>query len=545
MSVILGLNWGHDASAALVVDNRLVAAISRERITRRKKDAGVDAALVQYVLNAAGRSLDEIDAVAFALYLYSPDNYIKIFNRQREELRGNLVHLHSGQIFSEGYASLGGRMVPTYFLNHHIAHAASAFFTSPFDQAACFTVDASMFQPEACSLFSYGNDNRLHYFYCPGVMIGNAYSVVTEKLGLGPGLTKAGTTMGLAAYGQPSELAKLRWREFGESFYRRPFQGADPIFINYMWSQLSGLAPHAALSREQSDSSHAMQIAASMQYVFEESLLEYSKRLCQESASFHGGNICLSGGSFLNADVNQRILRESGFSRMHLFPGCGDDGTAVGSALWVAHSLRGAPRQTYSPRECMYLGAEHTLSTELRNRGTPYSADDIARALADGKIVAWYQGRSEFGPRALGNRSLFADPRRQETRERINAKIKRREWFRPLAPVVISERKNEWFELEYESKFMLQLAKVRMPERLAAVTHIDGSARPQTLERPDNPRVYELLQEFEKLSGVPVLLNTSLNTNNEPLVETPEQALQFFENTETDLIVLEDIVIAK
>lgn len=544
MRVVLGLNYGHDGAAAVVRDGRLVSAVSLERITRRKKESGITRELVEYVLAEAGVGLGDVSAVALAAFIPSPHNPIPIFKKGGEEITSPVFDLFGGETSFALEAMIEGRKVPAFFINHHIAHCAAAFFTSPFERAACMSVDASMVRPEACSVMAYGEGEDLRYLRCPGIMIGNAYSVFTEKLGLGPGLTKAGTLMGLAPYGKPNAAAITRWRELGASFYERPFQQSDPVFIEYLWSVISGEAPHSTFPPALSDSPKAQEIAASIQYVFEQTMLANAQRLCRDTVGFSGGNLCLSGGSFLNSETNMRIKRESGFGNLHLFPGCGDDGTAVGSALFVAHTLGRYPRQRYSSGELMYLGRSYSTPAELQSasRAEP---EAIARVLAEGKIVAMCHGRSEFGPRALGNRSLLADPRVAEMRDTLNFRVKRREWFRPFAPAVMAEHAREWFDIDCESPFMLLIAKVKQAARIPAVSHIDGTARVQTVSKGDNPFFHSVLSAFHRLTGVPVLLNTSLNGNGEPLAESPADAIRFFNEGTIDALVVNERLVTR
>lgn len=544
MKVILGLNWGHDGAAAVIRDGRLVSAVSLERITRIKKDSGISNALLSYVLEGAGVRAVDVTAIALAAFIPSPGNPVRLFRKDGEEIVQPIFDLLGGDTFFELEAELEGRRLPAFFINHHIAHCASAFFTSPFERAACLSVDASMIRPEACSIMAYGEGEDLRYLRCPGIMIGNAYSVFTGKLGLGPGLTKAGTLMGLAPYGQPNEVALERWRELGASFYERPYQQSDPVFIQYMWSLLSGEAPHTAYPPSLSDSPKAQEIAASIQYVFEQTLLSNAQRLYQDTQNYSGANLCLSGGSFLNSETNMLIKKESGFRNIHLFPGCGDDGTAVGSALFVAHTIGRHPRHRYSNAELMYLGRSYPTPFDLQD-ATEATPQAVAQLLADGKIVGLFQGRGEFGPRSLGNRSLLADPRRVEMKDFINAKVKRREWFRPFAPAVMAEYVYEWFDLEEESPFMLLIAKVKKQSIVPAVTHVDGTARLQTVAQRDNPFFYNVLSAFHALTDVPILLNTSMNGNGEPLVESPLDALRFYNEGTIDALVINNKLIVR
>jgi carbamoyltransferase len=540
MSLILGLNMGHDGSAALVGDGRLVGALSRERLSRKKKHTGVSLDLVEYVLSMANARLEDIDAVAFAVYRYHPDNEVKVFTEDgAKEITHDLFDVPFRRLSLPYRVQLGpGCTRPAYFVHHHLSHCASAFYTSPFDQGACFSLDASMVRPEACSLFAYGEGTKLFPFYCPGLMIGNAYSIFTRKLGLGRGLFKAGTTMGLAAYGEPGPRARERAAFYAQSFYSRHWMRDDLTFIDYMWSDLSGKPPRASFSESVKDSREAMQIAASLQFVFEEAIVDYANRLFEETRAFNGDNVCLSGGSFLNCNANTAVKTRTPFRRVHLFPAASDDGTAAGAALWVAHHVQDLPRVSYAPGQTAYLGKAYP--TPAAAAGEPLDVRFVAEALARGQIVAWYQGGGEFGPRALGHRSILADARGAGMRDVINFEVKRREWFRPLAPAVLAEHAKDWFDFEGNSPFMLHTCRVRRPLEIPAVTHVDGTARHQTVTRSDVPALHGLLQAFYSLTQVPVLLNTSLNVSGEPLCETPDDALRFFQSGLADVLVIND-----
>jgi carbamoyltransferase len=546
MSVILGINFGHDGSAAVVVNGVLKSAIGKERITRIKKDSRVCERTVTYVLEVAGVTLRDVDIVAFSSYFYqpsdhNPESFIKFFDRHGKPVRSNLVHLIGGKCFEEYKVEIGGQVKTAVLVQHHMAHAASAFYTSPFENAACFSLDASGVHPEFCSLFAVGQDTQLKYFYCPGIMAGNVYSVFTQQLGIGPGLTKAGTTMALAAFGKPAPYTE-NWSKDFASWYNRPFQNSDAVHTQYLWSKWTGRAPHENYLPDTDPIQEVKDHAASLQYMFERCLVEWAKRLYEETKAFNDGNLVLSGGSFLNSDANMCIKRETPFRNIHLFPACGDDGTSAGAALYVAHTLQGLSRHNYTPKEYMYLGSAYTREESISD-SLDYA--ELARELADGKIIAWFQGRSEFGPRALGNRSFLADPRSLEMKDRINLKVKHREWYRPFAPAVLEEEKSNWFDLDFESKLMLFITKIRNPDQLAAVSHVDNSARVQTVSEEDNKPFYNLIREFGKVTNVPVLLNTSLNDNDEPLVETPDDARRLFDRTDIEILVIGDEIIKK
>lgn len=541
MAIVLGLNLGHDGSAAIIKNGRLVSAISRERLTRKKKDTGVGKAEIDYVLDIAGCKLSDVDIIAFSTYNYAPDNYVKIFKLNGEEVRHNLWD-HPPRVMTLDFrAQIGGRQQAAVFVQHHLAHCASAFYTSNFNEAACFSLDASAHRPEACSLFAYGIGTDLYALYCPGLMIGNTYSLFTEKLGLGDGLYKSGTTMGLASYGKPLPLAIEHCARYGQSFYERHFQPDDDRFIELMWSELSGLPPVVGLSKRESDSQRAMDIAASLQYVFEEAIIKATNELHAKTAAYANGNLCLSGGSFYNCNANSAILKRTPFERIGLFPACGDDGTAVGAGLFVAHTMMDEKRVHYEPEEIVFLGRRYDPPAV----GRTADLDQVATALAAGQVVGWFQGRSEFGPRALGNRSILADPRNPGIRDRINHRIKNREWFRPFAPIVHAERAAEWFDFDRESPFMLFTARVLDPDLVPAISHVDGSARLQTVTASGNWPIYDLIARFDRLTGVPMLLNTSLNGGGEPLVETPDDAIRFWQTTPVDMMVIGDRLLVR
>lgn len=542
MNIVLGLNVGHDGAVAVVKDGRLAAAVTRERLTRVKKDSGIRAEDIDYVLDEAGVRREDITAVAFAVYTYAADCPLKLIDKASgDELKRNLWDMPEGRFVEEYKGTLLGRPVRAFFVQHHLSHCASTFYTSNFDKAAAFSADSSMVRPEACSLFAYGDGTKLFPLYCPGIMIGNAYHQFTRKLGLGDGLFKAGTTMGLASYGQPLPQAVEGWREYGRSFYDRPAQPGDLRFIDLMWSDFAEAPPDFEFSPTESDSRRSMDIAASLQFVFEETMVAAAETLFRRTRHYNGGNLCLSGGSFLNCNTNSAILARTPFARVSLFPGCGDDGTAVGAALFLSHHVINVPRVHYEPEELAYLGRRY----EEIDEGMPLHLPAVADAIADGKVVGWCRGRAEFGPRALGNRSILADARNPTMRDHLNNRVKRREWFRPFAPMVRAEDVGTWFEFDQPSPFMLFTAKVRQPEHLPAISHVDGSARLQTVTATSNPAIYQLLGLLGERTGVPVLLNTSLNVNGEPLVETPADALRFWNGTPADMMVIGDRMLSR
>ncbi len=469
MANILGLNFGHDGSVCLVRDGKLEFAIATERITKVKKQSSFTEEVIDYFLDSTGISIDDIDCIAT--------------NDFKQEVFGN-------QYLVEEF-SIKGKSIKTYIIPHHLAHCASAYYTSPYDEAYCFSMDCSMGKPEANSLVAYGRGKNIKAMYCPAEMVGVLYGEVTERLGLGPALHKAGTTMGLASYGTPFDFDYQSYTD---------------------------------------DIKHKMNVAASVQDLFEKKVLNVLSEIDDKT-----DNLCLSGGSFLNCNANSKVVMHSKFKNVHHFPACGDDGTSVGSALYVAHHILGEPRHDYQQKDLCYTGREYQSQTP--------DYEYIAKQLADGKIIGFFQGKSEFGPRALGNRSILADPRNFHHRELINHVVKNREWFRPFAPVTLEECYQDWFDFPIPSPYMLYTAQVKQPEKIPAVTHVDGSSRFQTVTEESNKNYYEIIKAFGKLTGVPVLLNTSLNGNGQPILETEEDAREFYKNSKLDMMVINGSII--
>ncbi len=454
------------------------------------------------------------------------------------------------------------RPIPGYFVDHQISHASSTFYTSNYDQAVIFTADASMNMHWACSGYFWGDNNLINIFRNPGYTYGNYYDVATEYCGLGPGTTKAGTLMGLSSYGTISTKARENWE-----WWTRPYEQRsgteDMHYCDWLFLQMSGKYPlirwyrpeivnkepgwehfnrefQMVYSKEESDSQEVMDIAADIQYVAERSLVKYSQVLFDESATMSDGNLCVAGGTFLNCNANYKIMTETSFDRMHMFPACGDDGVSTGAALYANHVIHSFARVEYTNADLMYLGFQYNHQPESSYDAIDYDEKFVAEQISEGKIICWYQGRSEFGPRALGNRSFVSDPRRKEMKDIMNSRVKFREWFRPFAPVILNEHKEEWFQMDFESPFMLYTVPCKKPQEIPSAVHIDNTSRVQTLRREDNNKFYDLINSFYQITGVPVVMNTSLNVKGEPIVETPEEVMELFENSDVDILVLND-----
>lgn len=609
---IVGIHTGHDASFSLVRDGKLVFSSSVERYSKKKKDAILTREVFDHFLSLNDMTLDDIDEITMGFWsqincqwmeLFSPYDEIYPLNtfgaqRQESQILNHLDEYDYKPRYVEGLGfslpwfidnvdppfsheviqpsqsfkilcKIDGydRPIPGVFVRHHTAHAASAFYTSPFKESAVFTVDASMHRPENCSSMMMGRDTVLQTFKSPGYMLGNFYDVSTEFCGLGPGTLKAGTMMGLSSFGNVKGNVIENWEKWSVPFHQRD-NSEDHIYSNWLFAQISGRFPYVGrlkksvqdqepgweftnrlyqevYTKEESDSQEVMDIAASIQFLLERSLIKYINELYEETKEFNGGNLCLAGGIFLNCNANYKILQETKFERIHLFPACGDDGLSAGSALFHYHFNFTGARQEYTTRDLAYLGAGYGHQPHSKYSPVPLDLDVVAENIADGKIICWYQGRSEFGPRALGNRSFITDPRRKEMKDILNSRVKFREWFRPFAPVVLEEHKEEWFNMDFESPFMLHTVPCRRPQDIPSGVHIDSTSRVQTLKRDHNPIFYDLIDKFNNITGVPVVLNTSLNVKGEPIVDTPEDAMRLFEESDVDMLVINNTMYFK
>lgn len=545
---ILGLHCGvHDGSACIVKDGRLVVAISSERITRNKKRGGVTKEVIEYVLDEADITLDDVDVIALSNYSFNTTgDVLELFDGHNkiEELDDE-VHYPSDLYFDAKILGIDKKAI---VINHHLAHSASAYYTSNFTNAVCFSLDSSGFISRYNSSICIGDGKKLFYKKHTDLMIGSVYSVFTRALGFGEPVFKAGSLMGMAAYGEPSEKLIKRIKLYIHESKAEGFENHIQNTIKFIdnWSNeniTSNLTNEYILTGKTNDknvdslsklnSKNIMNLSASIQYLFEKAIMD---KIEKEIILYGEKNICLSGGSFLNCNVNSIIYNSQVFDNIHLFPACGDDGISVGAALYVAHHIYDEDRYDYQNNEISYLG-----------RNQNYIEPDykfIAEQIANNKVIAWFMGRSEFGPRALGNRSILADPRVAHNRDILNFTVKNREWFRPFAPSVLEEKAHEWFSGPMPSPFMLYTQKVLQPNRVPAITHVDGSARIQTVNKNDNLPFYSLIKEFDNLTGVPLILNTSLNGNGTPILETEDDAIDLFEsNKNIDILVLNGTIV--
>ncbi len=579
---ILGINAYHgNASAAIVCDGRLIAAVEEERFNRVKYAAGFPAQAIRYCLKEAGLTLADIDHVAVPRNPYARLGTklfyalrMPSFARERVKVLAKFTGIPQAltAVFDADSKKIAAKF---HRIEHHQAHLASSFFVSPFERAALLSADG--LGDFASTMWGAGSGNRLSV---DGVVafphsLGLFYSAVTQYLGF----VKFGDeykVMGLAAYGHPEQLDAFRdivrfdsssndnGFQLGLDYFSHHRTGPEmswaeadktPIlgkmFSNKMAKRFGPVrAPEEPLAERHRN------LASSLQARLEEVYLGMLKKLGERTGL---KAVCLAGGVAFNCVANGKIFDVTPFEQVYIHPAAGDAGLAVGAAYYVWHQKLGKPRSFVMDHA--YWGPGYTREeirraidsnglaqggysiTELSEQELPRRA---AAIIADGKILGWFQGRAEWGPRALGNRSIVADPRRPEMKEILNRRIKHREIFRPFAPSILAENTAEYFEKSHPSPFMTLAYAVRAEKRdkIPAPTHVDGTARLQTVTREANPRYHALVSAFRDLTGVPVVLNTSFN-DNEPIVCRPEEAIDCFLRTQMDALVLGDFLVSR
>ncbi|WP_165223245.1 carbamoyltransferase family protein [Aquisphaera insulae] len=596
MTAILGISaFYHDSAAALVVDGEIIAAAQEERFTRVKHDPAFPSGAIAYCLREGGLAPGDLDYVAFydkpltkferllETYLAFAPAGFRSFRLAMPLWLKDKLHMRRTIRKALGFPPRA-RLI---FADHHETHAASAFFPSPFDEAAIITLDGV--GEWSTTTFGVGEGNRIRltdHIAFPH-SLGLLYSAFTYYCGfkVNSGEYKL---MGLAPYGRPvyrdivlERMIDLKddgsfWLDMDYFQYCQGLTMTGPRFHD-----LFGGPPRAP---ESDLEPRHMDLAASIQAVTEEIVLRIARHVAAKTGKKH---LVLAGGVALNCVANGRLLREGPFEDLWIQPAAGDAGGALGAALFVWHQLLEKPRRA-SARDSQkgsLLGPHFDASAvaeflaDKPSGGRRFDREEelvehVAELLAEGKIVGWFQGRMEFGPRALGARSILGDPRSPAMQATMNLKIKFRESFRPFAPIVLRDRAAEWFEIEpgQESPYMLIVAPVREERRvpidaealrvmeddpdlrrrvnvvrseIPAVTHVDYSARLQTVDEDRNPRLTRLLEAFERLTGCPVLVNTSFNVRGEPIVGSPEDAYRCFLSTDMDVLVLEDVVLIK
>lgn len=568
---ILGINtYDHDVSACLLRDGEIAFAIAKERITRHKHATGFYQEVVDYCLRAEGISLDDVDLVVRNCYVLPVG-----------EMERRLVYQDVPECFplkerkqAATNPIFRSRSNKVAEVSHHVAHAYSAFAVCPFEEGVVMVVDgvgsyASDVTEEGHQidhLHPLARESESYYRFEGSTLevlkkvwlepthgfladeffnmngLGALYSRVSSYIFAD--WNKCGEVMGLAPYGRPDQIKPLV--EFKDGALNVP-----------EWTEEFN-QPFLPEAPEKWDDSSSMQhwkdLAWRAQDDTERVLIERAIWLRETTGA---KNLCISGGVALNCVANGRIVREAGYDNVWIQPAAGDDGIAIGCAYYGHLAIQNKPRSfvmnhanvgaPYSDQEAEAAAKKWLVRSETFNGPGQSICGETAKVLAEEKVVGWFQGRSEFGPRALGNRSILADPRNPSMKDVLNSRVKHRQSFRPFAPIVLAERANEVFEGDEDSPFMLLAKRVR-PEwrdKIPAIVHVDGTARVQTVRREHNERLYLLLKEFEKITGVPVLLNTSFNIKGEPIVETPADAMKCFLSTGIDCLALHDILIAK
>ena len=572
---VLGVNAYHgDSSACLLRDGEIVAAAEEERFRRIKHWAGLPSEAIKYCLREADVRPKDIGHVAFSrnpmAHLHSKLMFVAKsrpgFGLIKSRL-ANMARMRSAR--DELSRSLGvdasSLRAKVHRVEHHRAHSASAFLVSPFEEAAVVSIDA--FGDFRSTMVSLGQGAGMQVLSTVGFphSLGLLYTAVTQYLGF-PRYGDEYKVMGLAAYGQPTYLDEFR------AMVRCEPKGKFKLDLKYFLHSSKGVSmtwdnvePH--IDRAYSDhmlrrlgptreqradiAKRDQDIAASLQAAVEE---VYFHVLNYAHAATGSKSLSLAGGVAFNSVANGRIFDQTPFEEVYIQAAAGDAGTALGAAYRVYHEVLGNPRKFtmdsayWGPNydESEYAGALERHGLQHNHLSDKELYQRTAQAIAEGKIVGWFQGRAEWGPRALGNRSILADPRRADMKDILNSRIKRREPFRPFAPSILLEAVGEYFEKTYPDPFMIKVYPIKEHKRqeIPAVTHVDGTGRLQTVSKEDNPRFWALIKEFHRQTGVPILLNTSFN-ENEPIVCNPEQAIQSYLRTKIDLLVLGNYLVER
>ncbi|MGH9716612.1 MAG: carbamoyltransferase family protein [Candidatus Acidiferrales bacterium] len=575
--IVLGINAYHaNASAAIVVDGRLVAAVEEERLNRVKYAAGFPVRAIQFCLDQAGARLTDVDHVAIPR-----DPWARLGTKLRFAIRMPRFALERARVLKK-FAGIHEELAAAFDLSpgsiraqfhrieHHTAHLASAFFVSPFNQAAVLSADGLGDFGSSMSALGQGPKMQILGEVAFPHSLGMYYTALTQYLGF----WKFGDeykVMGLAAYGQPAYLEEFRRIvradgplsfRLGLEYFTHQSHGAEmtwrdatrPPELGRLFSPYLEKRLGPARKPEEPLTERHYNLAATMQAALEEVLVRHWNALAKKTGQ---KSLCLAGGVAFNCLANGKIFDTTSFENVYVQPAAGDAGLSVGAAFAVEHQVLGKPRRFVM--EHAYWGPQFSQAqiraaldgasaedTEIAELAEDALVQSTARHIADGKIVGWFQGAAEWGPRALGNRSILADPRRPEMKDVLNRRIKHREVFRPFAPSILEEATGDFFTRTNPSPFMTFAYPVRPEKRsvIPAPTHVDGTARLQTVSRAANPLYWKLLRTLGNLTGVPAALNTSFN-DNEPIVCRPEEALECFRRTRMDVLVLGNSVLER
>lgn len=548
---ILGINcFSHDTSACLLQDGRIVAFAEEERFNREKHTRAFPHRSIQFCLEFGGMGIRDIDYVAYPFkpftdYWRGFVDFLGKFPHSYKRFAGQTVFDYRLVKKVIEFNKMYGYKKRSIFVGHHEAHAASSFLVSPFEEAAILSIDRG--GDYLSTVLGRGKGHRVEILNSVRNphSLGSLYSVLTSYLGFKPNGGE-GKVMGLAPYGSPTfyedfkELVQIKERngfEVDLSYFTYHLAGGYGVSEKFLERFGRPREPESSLEERHED------IAWALQKVTEDAACSLAQSLLEQTGL---RKLCLAGGVALNSVMNTMILQNTDFEEVFVQPAANDGGTSMGAALYLWHTVLGKRREWQM--EDAYLGPAYTDS-EIEDALSRYEMDFEkvdnparvgARLLADGKIIGWLQGRMEIGPRALGNRSILADPRPPEMKDILNSRVKHREGFRPFAPSVLEEDAAEYFEDSYPSPFMLFVLpiKKKVQDKVPAVCHVDGTGRLQTVSRKANPLYYELVSEFKKITGLPMVLNTSFNVRGEPIVCSPEDALKCFVGTEMDALIM-------
>lgn len=560
--IVLGLNYYfHDSSAALVVDGELVVALEEERFTRNKHTREFPENAVRECLRIAGISADQIDHVAVSIQpTHSWEKKVLYALKKPHKAAPFIKHELINGFFKQRRFkkwctdTFGAGKAPNIaFIEHHMSHAAGTFFVSPYKDAAIMAIDGS--GEWACAWLGHGKDNKVSCFnesVFPN-SLGSVYESVTEFCGFKPNYDE-GKTMGLAPLGDASRFIEEARKTVSVSDEGQIT--VDLSYFNYQFWGYQRCAPKfyevfgtpRAMDGEFEEHHH--DVAAAFQQVLEECALKMAAFLKQKTQASH---LIIAGGVALNSVMNGRLLREAGFEDVYIMPAAGDNGTSIGAAYTLLHQELNLPRSFVHDNP--YVGNEYSddeIEQTLKKFKLSYKtssdiAADTANLLEAGKIGGWFQGRMEIGPRALGSRSIVANPAFPDMKDKINAEVKFREAYRPFAPSATIEAAKDFFDIEVEAPFMLKVCQVKEDKQsvIPAITHVDGSARLQTVRSESHPLYHALISQLGNRTGVPVVLNTSFNIQGEPVCESPRDAIRCFYSTGLDFLAIGSFLIEK
>ena len=563
----LGIScYYHDSAAALLKDGKVIAAVEEERFSRKKFDDDFPRMAIEWCLKETNISPEQIDSVAFydkpiLKFERLLDNYIAVAPRGLYSFLNTIPKwLHKRLwIKNDIMNSLKGFNGSIIFPEHHLSHAAYSFFTSPFEESAILTTDGvGEWSTTSIGMGENNSVKLLQDIRWPH-SLGLFYSAFTYFLGfqVNEGEYKL---MGLASFGKPKYYDLILdnlidVKDDGSIHLNMEYFAFtyDKVMTTARFAELFGIKRR---NEDEDTKQIHFDIGASAQKVLEDILLKMVEHIYKKTKS---KNLCLGGGVALNGVANYRILKESSFENVHIPPSPGDAGSAVGCAQYLYFDHKKQKRTVQdnanSIIENVYVGPSYSrdeIKKFLDTKNIEYDELDntlviekCAKLISEGNVVGWYQGKMEWGPRALGNRSILADPRRKEMKDILNEKIKHRESFRPFAPSILEEHYSEYFDIDISSPYMLMVAPVKKPDKIPAVTHVDGTGRLQTVSKNSNPLYHKLISKFYELTDVPVIINTSMNVKGEPIVNTPEQAYNMLTKTDMDYLFMQNFMVAR